>query len=191
MQSSPLTPRTTSSMTVIRRAYTRSLGSLSLVGSLLLVSLSVACNSIPGQSQGADKTKGAQEESSSAASATKSKSAAKTQEKTTAQATAQPQPNAKPAYSEDTFDVYTPAQGVSDVLLIKSKSGYKINENYPHRATFSLGEEALKAQVGLELKTLSFSIPDANLAKPGTSVKAGFSICDDKSCKVYNKNYNW
>lgn len=198
MQSSSLMSRHTSHMLVIKRVCTRSLRPLSLIGALSLVGLSTACNSAPNSSQGADKQQANQGSNSSASGVAQSGSAAaKTTAESTAESTAEtktkvyPLPSGEPAHSGETFEVYTPHQGAKDVLIIKSKSGYKINENYPHRATFSIGVEALKAQVDLKLKTLYFSIPDANLTKPGTSVTASFSVCDDKSCQVYSKNYKW
>ena len=98
---------------------------------------------------------------------------------------------AEPTHREDTFDVYVPKSGAGDQLTVQSKAGYKINENYPHRAIFTLGDKTLKAQVSTKQKTLGFSIPDADLTAAGTNVKASFSVCDDKSCKMYSKTYSW
>ena len=94
----------------------------------------------------------------------------------------------------DTFIVHLPQakEGVPSSLKIESKLGYKVNENFPHRAEFKVGAAAkITAQTKKEKHRLTFTTAEGDISKLGTSVALSFSICNDQMCKLYKKSYQW
>ena len=94
----------------------------------------------------------------------------------------------------DTFIVHLPqaTEGVSSALKIESKLGYKVNENFPHRAEFKVGPtQKITAQTKKEKHRLTFTTAEGDISKIGTSVALSFSICNDQMCKLYDETYQW
>ena len=94
----------------------------------------------------------------------------------------------------DTFVVHLPQaqkEGVSS-LKIESKLGYKVNENFPHRAEFKIGStKNITVQGKREKHRLTFTPTEGDISKIGTSVALSFSICNDQMCKLYDETYQW
>ena len=94
----------------------------------------------------------------------------------------------------DTFIVHLPkaSQKGQGSLKIESKLGYKVNENFPHRAEFKLSpSQTLTAQTKKEKHRLTFTTTEGDISKMGTSVALSFSICNDQMCKLYDEKYQW
>ena len=94
----------------------------------------------------------------------------------------------------DTFVVHLPESknGASVALKIESKLGYKVNENFPHRAEFKVGSaQKITAQTKKEKHRLTFTTSESDISKIGTSVVLSFSICNDQMCKLYDETYQW
>lgn len=77
------------------------------------------------------------------------------------------------------------------ILVITPKPGFKVNADFPHRATYQTGSGEVTAQVSNTEKKLEFSSGENPLASGPVKVKADFSLCDDKSCQLYHPTYEW
>ena len=102
--------------------------------------------------------------------------------------------DAKLTREGDTFIVHLPkaSQKGQGSLKIESKLGYKVNENFPHRAEFKLSaSQTLTAQTKKEKNRLTFTTTEGDISKMGTSVALSFSICNDQMCKLYDEKYQW
>ena len=90
----------------------------------------------------------------------------------------------------ESFNAYLP-KTKEPQLKIEAKLGYKVNENYPHRAMFKVGGQTVEGEIVKEKHRLTFSSAKADVSKLGTSVEVSFSICNDQMCKLYNETYQW
>ena len=113
-----------------------------------------------------------------------------------AQASAQASSSVQSSSSQvegDTYVVTLPSSQAKSTgqVTVKPLPGYKINAEFPHRLKYRMGDKVLTATVDQDPKHLSFALKDAALPETGVKAEASFSVCNDSSCQMYQKTYQW